>query len=396
MPRVFHVFYVCGRAFLHPVSRCCRPHTLELAGGLTLATVCEALPGASRTPRRNLGDASLAQTATDTTPAVHPGRPPGSYGHVPTWRASPRTSSLPTHPVLCQPAPRSAPLLDIPCTTGPPPPQTSSRLPLLPSFTMAFVSAVPIAQNSRFVASSAACAWRQGGRVVAAPTPTFRRAALPTSSSPVRRTRVTPRAAADSEPVPPEEKEIPFEIRGFSLANVGLALGFAITGYSFFTYFSSNGTASATSLGFVYGVPVLLIGCALKYAELQPVPLTSTPAGLAAREATATDIQKKIVSDVTRHRYGDEAHLAAALRALSLVPRGAVAPELVRAAEATTEQGEYSLALEFFSKETPFKTWAEVRERCERFFGPDVRAEVTKVDGEKRLVELKLISTRKA
>lgn len=263
---------------------------------------------------------------------------------------------------------------------------------------MAFVSAVPVARTSQRVASSSACGWRQGGRVVAAPTPTFHRVALrpSPSSSPVRRARVAPRAAADSESAPVEEKEIPFEIRGFSLANVGLIFGFAITGYSFFTYFSSNGTASATSLGFVYGVPVLLIGCALKYAELQPVPLTSTPAGLAAREATATDIQKKIVSDVTRHRYGDEAHLAAALRALSLVPRGAAAPELVRAAEATTEQGEYSLALEFFSKETPFKTWAGVRERCERFFGPDVRAEVTKVDEEKRLVELKLISTRKA
>lgn len=124
-----HVFSVCGRAFLHPISLCCRPHTLELAGGLALATVCEALPGASRTPRSNLGNASLAQTATDTTPGVHPGRPSGSYEHMPTWRASPRTSSLPTHPVLCQPAPPSAPLLGIPCTTGPPPPQTSSRLP---------------------------------------------------------------------------------------------------------------------------------------------------------------------------------------------------------------------------------------------------------------------------
>lgn len=268
---------------------------------------------------------------------------------------------------------------------------------------MAFVSAALIARSPQCVASSSACAWRQGGRLATAPLSPFSRAALRAVPTPPRRGRVTPRAAAESDPptAPPaaaggvEEKEIPFEIRGFSLANLGLVLGFAITGYSFFTYFSSNGTASATSLGFVYGVPVLLIGCALKYAELQPVPLTSTPAGLAARESAATDIQKKIVSDVTRHRYGDEAHLAAALRALSLVPRGAVAPELVRAAEATTEGGEYSLALEFFSKETPFKTWAGVRERCERFFGPDVRVEVTKLDGEKRLVELKLISTRK-
>jgi len=257
---------------------------------------------------------------------------------------------------------------------------------------VAFVSAVPVARAPAAVAASAACTWRQGSRLSATAPPTFRRATL--AATPVRRRTATPTAAAESDAV--QEKEIPFEIRGFSLANVGLLFGFAITGYSFVTYFASNGTASATSLGFVYGVPVLLIGCALKYAELQPVPLTSTPAGLAAREATATDIQKKIVSDVTRHRYGDEAHLAAALRALSLVPRGAAAPELMRAAETTSDAGEYVLALEFFSKETPYKTWADVRERCERFFGPDIRAEVTKLDGEKRLVELKLISTRKA
>jgi hypothetical protein len=200
------------------------------------------------------------------------------------------------------------------------------------------------------------------------------------------------RCCADAPPDAPV-REVPFEIRGFSLANVGLGLGISITLVSLSSYLNSSGTASATSLGFVYGVPILLIGCALKYAELQPVPLASTPDARALRDSAATDIQKKIVSDVTRHRYGDEAHLSAAMSALGLVPRGAACPALLSAAERDRD-GKYVLALEFYSVETPYKDWEERVERMERFFGPDVTVEIEKLDGEKRLVELRLVSQR--
>lgn len=189
--------------------------------------------------------------------------------------------------------------------------------------------------------------------------------------------------------------EVPFEIRGFSLANFGLLLGFAITGVSFSSYFQSSGTASATSLGFVYGVPVLLIGCALKYAELKPVPVTVSDTSAEAREKRGTAIQKKIFRDITRHRYGDEAHLAAALSSLGLVPRGEPCPVLIRASE-SDRGGEYSLLLEFYSVATPFKAWVERVERFERFFGPGVSCEVEKLDSEKRMVGLRLTSTATA
>jgi Protein of unknown function (DUF2854) len=203
-----------------------------------------------------------------------------------------------------------------------------------------------------------------------------------------------PDGASGAEPTPPVEREVPFEIRGFSLANVGLGLGTLITVVSFSSYFSSNGQASASSLGFVYGVPILLIGCALKYAELQPVDLASSPAAKAAREAKATECQKKIVSDITRHRYGDEAHLSSTMSALGLVPRGAACPELLSASEVEDADGQYALALQFYSVETPYKQWTEGNriERMERFFGPNVRVEVEKLDGEKRLVELRIIT----
>jgi Protein of unknown function (DUF2854) len=205
---------------------------------------------------------------------------------------------------------------------------------------------------------------------------------------------VSPTSGSSSTETP-EVREVPFEIRGFSLANVGLGLGAAITAVSFSSYFSSNGQASASSLGFVYGVPILLIGCALKYAELQPVELVSNGPARSAREAKATECQKKIVSDITRHRYGDEAHLSSTMSALGLVPRGAACPELLSASEAEDKDGQYLLALQFYSVETPFKQWIEDTriERMERFFGPNVRVEVEKLDREKRLVELRIITT---
>lgn len=210
-------------------------------------------------------------------------------------------------------------------------------------------------------------------------------------SHPPRRVRVSLHMCAPSPSPSSEEqpKEVPFEIRGFSLANVFLAAGGLITIFSFSSYFNSNGTASATSLGFVYGVPILLVGCALKYAELQPIQVKSFEGALEARKTKATETQKKIYSDITRHRYGDEAHLSAAMAALGLVPRGEPCPELLEGEERAVN-GEYQLKLIFYSVATPWKEWQGKTDKYERFFGPGVLAEVEKVDAEKRLVALKL------
>mmetsp|Transcript_6311 Transcript_6311/g.19054 ORF Transcript_6311/g.19054 Transcript_6311/m.19054 type:complete len:233 (+) Transcript_6311:38-736(+) len=220
---------------------------------------------------------------------------------------------------------------------------------------------------------SAGLGWRPGTGVAVS----GRRCAM-------RAGRVRVRMAAETT-----EKDVPFEIRGFSLANLGVLIGMSITGYSFYEYFSSSGNASGSSLGFVYGVPILLIGLALKYAELKPVPVNSTPEGRKLRDTQATTVQKKIIKDVTRHRYGDEQHLDTALKSLGLIPRGAACPELLELKESAVD-GKYALAMKFFSKETPYQTWEEKLPKCERFFGPGVKASVEKVDAENRIVELTL------
>lgn len=201
--------------------------------------------------------------------------------------------------------------------------------------------------------------------------------------------RAVPRMAGERA-----EGDVPFEIRGFSLGDVGVVVGFGLTGYSFFTYFASSGTASATSLGFVYGVPVLLIGLALKYAELKPVPVESKEGARVLREEKATEIQKKIIRDVTRHRYGDEAHLDTSLKALGLIPRGADCPELLRLIETVEEGGKYALTMEFYSKETPFSLWEGKESKYDAFFGPDVACRAEKIDNERRIVHLTVVSQR--
>ena len=72
---------------------------------------------------------------------------------------------------------------------------------------------------------------------------------------------------------------------------------------------TSQGSGGLSSLGFIYGIPITLIGFSLQYAELPPAGMQATPAAEALFDSKATQTMLDIKSDVTRHRYGDEAHL---------------------------------------------------------------------------------------
>lgn len=187
--------------------------------------------------------------------------------------------------------------------------------------------------------------------------------------------------------------EPPFEIRGFSLGNFIIFAGVAITVLSFSEYLSDGGSEglNVSGLGFVYGIPVFLGGAALKYAEIKPVACITTPAGEAIFEGKKTEIIEKIKQDVTRHRYGDEAHLDTTVRKLGLVVPGKSYPQL-RELRQEEEDGELVFTMVWQSLDTPYKMWADEKRRLkyETFFGPDVGAEVVKIDAEQRLVGIKL------
>merc|ERR1719453_1976151 len=188
--------------------------------------------------------------------------------------------------------------------------------------------------------------------------------------------------------------EVPFEVR-FSLGNLISASGALLLVYCAVSYFANNGEADILqTLGFVYGIPALLGGLALKYAELPPVPVSTTPAAEAAREVKANKAQKKILSDATRFCYGD-AHMEEPLKALKLAPPGRGPPELKSFTESVTENGEYALGMTFFAPYTPYTVWKQRGKKFGPFFGDGqgkMRIELKKVSSQKRLVELTLIT----
>jgi hypothetical protein len=135
-----------------------------------------------------------------------------------------------------------------------------------------------------------------------------------------------------------------------------------------------------------------LAGAALKYAEIDPVPCISSSAADAAFESKATEIIKKIKQDVTRHRYGDEAHLDTTVKKLGLVVPGKAYPQLMELRQDVTDGGDLAFTMVWQSLDTPYKMWADEkrRKRYETFFGPGVGAEVVKIDAEQRLVGIRL------
>ncbi|PSN13707.1 hypothetical protein C7293_14735 [filamentous cyanobacterium CCT1] len=162
----------------------------------------------------------------------------------------------------------------------------------------------------------------------------------------------------------------------FNLSLVLLAVGGVLTIVGFVAYFQDNSTLNL--VGFFYGIPVLLGGLALRAAELEPAPYTqpTSPDVLKLREEQATPTQNQVRQDVTRYRYGQEAHLDVALQKLGLSPSGQECPELSGLHE-TEMDGSYALVLEFDSSTVPFSTWVEKKPKIESFFGPNVRAELS-------------------
>lgn len=193
--------------------------------------------------------------------------------------------------------------------------------------------------------------------------------------------------------------EPPFEIRGFSLGNLVILAGILVTVLSFAEYLNESGGdgLNVSGLGFVYGIPIFLAGAALKYAEIEPVPCFSTSAGEAAYEAKSTEIIQKIKQDVTRHRYGDEAHLDTTVKKLGLVVPGKAYPQLRELREEATEDGELAFTMVWQSLDTPYKMWADDRRvgKYATFFGPGVNAECVKIDAEERLVGIRLTTGEK-
>ncbi|MBD2480961.1 DUF2854 domain-containing protein [Planktothrix sp. FACHB-1365] len=165
-------------------------------------------------------------------------------------------------------------------------------------------------------------------------------------------------------------------LRQTSLGALGLVVGGILTVVGFAAYFADNATLNLA--GFFYGIPLLLGGLALKAAELKPIPMTQATSSevLAVREQQATETQNQIRKDVTRYRYGQEAHLSDVLERLGLSPNREERPTLQGIRE-TIIDGSYTLILQFYSPLISLDTWQNKQEKIAKFFGPGLKVEIT-------------------
>jgi hypothetical protein len=168
--------------------------------------------------------------------------------------------------------------------------------------------------------------------------------------------------------------------RQIPLSLVLINLGGLLTLVGFFAYAIDDPTFNL--IGFFYGIPLFLGGLALKSAELEPVPFTELTSAsiLKLRDRSATDTLNQIRKDVTRYRYGQEAHLDIALEKLGLAPSDDDRPVLTGIKESEIG-GAYALTLDFYSPFMKIDVWQEKREKIAKFFGPGVTAEIDYDDG---------------
>ncbi len=178
-------------------------------------------------------------------------------------------------------------------------------------------------------------------------------------------------------------------MRKIPLGTVLLIVGGILTAVGFVAYAQENATLNL--VGFFYGVPILLGGLALRAAELEPVPYSklTSEAVIALREQ-ATQTQTQVRKDVTRYRYGQEAHLDETLERLGLSPNDTQRPVLEGLYEEQRD-GAYTLVLEFDSPYVPFEKWQEQQPKIETFFGPGITAEVAQPDEQKIEVAMKAV-----
>ncbi|XP_063945389.1 uncharacterized protein LOC108210377 isoform X2 [Daucus carota subsp. sativus] len=186
-----------------------------------------------------------------------------------------------------------------------------------------------------------------------------------------------------------------FSLAKVSFGVIGLYGGVSLLGYGFGAYFNILPGSEWSAIMLTYGFPLAIIGMALKYAELKPVPCVTYADAQTIREKCATPILKQVRNDVIRYRYGDEQHLEEALKRIFQYGLGGgiarrSAPTLQMIREEVTENGRYCLVLVFEAKDLQLSDFEKRQAKFASFFGPDISAEVVEGEEEKREADKKI------
>jgi hypothetical protein len=93
-----------------------------------------------------------------------------------------------------------------------------------------------------------------------------------------------------------------FNISKVSFGSILTPLGLGLMTYGFGSYFTLLPGTDFSSILLIYGFPISILGFALSYAQLPPVPCKTTRAALELRATQMTDVQKQVREDTTRYR----------------------------------------------------------------------------------------------
>ncbi len=163
-------------------------------------------------------------------------------------------------------------------------------------------------------------------------------------------------------------------IVGGVLAIIGLA-----------SYFTNTANLSVPT--FFYGVPILLIGLALKNSELDPARSNISSSELKQLKAKGPEELVNLIGDVSRYRYGQRAHLESSLKVLKLWDESN--PPQLRDISIIDSDGKYGIQMKFELRGVPLDKWQQQQDRLGRFFAKDFLAEI--ISNNEGEVELKLL-----
>ena len=157
----------------------------------------------------------------------------------------------------------------------------------------------------------------------------------------------------------------------YSPANLIIIAGGSLSFIGMTAYFTDSVNLSVPT--FFYGVPILLIGLALKTTEIPPVNLIDKEKFFSNKFNRPEELTN-LVKDVTKWRYGIQAHLESSLEALKLWNFDNP-PQLLELEEITKNE-KNGLRLNFAINAVPIEDWIKKKDRIERFFVKGVESEL--------------------
>jgi len=151
------------------------------------------------------------------------------------------------------------------------------------------------------------------------------------------------------------------------------------------SYFTNTANLSVPT--FFYGVPILLIGLALKTSELAPAQNNVSSEAFDKFTQKGPEELAKLIQDVSRHQYGKRAHLESSLKVLKIWD-DYDPPQLYEISD-FKEGEDYGVSMKFKLCGVALEKWKTKQDRLGRFFAKGLIAEIN--TNQSNEVELKLI-----